>query len=52
MPLAVSEIDPNASTKFVYNNNPFGIGWKTIGWVSSAENTLPTTCQMERPPRP
>jgi branched-chain amino acid transport system substrate-binding protein len=52
MPLAVSEIDTNAPIKFVYNNKPFGIGWKTVGWVSTAENTLPTTCQMKRPPKP
>ncbi len=52
MPLAVSEIDTNARIKFVYNDKPFGIGWKTVGWVSTAENTLPTTCQMKRPPRP
>ncbi|MCP4631221.1 MAG: branched-chain amino acid ABC transporter substrate-binding protein [bacterium] len=52
MPMVVSEIDPNALVKFVYNNKPFGIGWKTDGWVSTAENTLPTTCQMKRPPRP
>lgn len=52
MPMVVSEIDPNASVKFVYNNKPFGIGWKTAGWVSTAENTLPTTCQMQRPPKP
>ena len=52
MPMCVSEIDTNASTKFVYNEKTFGIGWKTVGWVSAAENTLPTTCQMERPPRP
>ena len=52
MPMVVSEIDPNAKVKFVYNNKTFGIGWKTAGWVSTAENTLPTTCQMQRPPRP
>lgn len=52
MPMVVSEIDPNASVKFVYNNKTFGIGWKTAGWVSTAENTLPTTCQMQRPPKP
>jgi len=52
MPMVVSEIDPNAPVKFVYNNKTFGIGWKTAGWVSTAENTLPTTCQMERPPKP
>ena len=52
MPMAVSEIDTNAAHKFVYNDKPFGIGWKTAGWVSTAENTLPTTCKMKRPPRP
>ena len=52
MPMAVSEIDTNALVKFVYHDKPFGIGWKTVGWVSTAENTLPTTCQMQRPPRP
>jgi branched-chain amino acid transport system substrate-binding protein len=52
MPMVVSEIDPGAKVKFVYNNKPFGIGWKTAGWVSTAENTLPTTCQMQRPPKP
>ena len=52
MPMVVSEIDPDAKVKFVYNNKPFGIGWKTAGWVSTAENTLPTTCQMQRPPKP
>jgi branched-chain amino acid transport system substrate-binding protein len=52
MPMAVSEIDTNALVKFVYHDKPFGIGWKTVGWVSTAENTLPTTCQMQRPPKP
>jgi branched-chain amino acid transport system substrate-binding protein len=52
MPMAVSSIDPNAPIKFVYHDKTFGIGWKTDGWVSTAENTLPTTCQMQRPPRP
>jgi branched-chain amino acid transport system substrate-binding protein len=52
MPLAVSSIDPNAPIKFVYANETFGIGWKTDGWVSSKENSLPTTCKMDRPPRP
>jgi branched-chain amino acid transport system substrate-binding protein len=52
MPMAVSEIDTKASHKFVYNGKPFGIGWKTVSWVSTAENTLPTTCQMDRPPKP
>lgn len=52
MPLVVSSIDPNAPIKFVYAGETFGIGWKTDGWVSSAENTLPTTCKMERPPKP
>ena len=52
MPMAVSEIDTKASHKFVYNGKPFGIGWKTVSWVSTAENTLPTTCQMQRPPKP
>ena len=52
MPMAVSEIDTKAATKFVYNDKPFGIGWKTVSWVSTAENTLPTTCQMKRPPKP
>ena len=52
MPLVVSSIDPNAPIKFVYAGETFGIGWKTDGWVSSKENSLPTTCQMQRPPRP
>ena len=52
MPMAVSQIDPNAPIKLVYNNEKYGIGWKTEGWVSTAENTLPTTCQMKRPPKP
>lgn len=52
MPMAVSEIDTNAPIKFVYDDKPFGIGWKTVGWVSTAENTLPTTCEMKRPPKP
>jgi len=52
MPLAVSSIDPNAPIKFVYHDKQFGIGWKTDGWVSTAENTLTTTCQMKRPPKP
>ncbi|MEE8416176.1 MAG: ABC transporter substrate-binding protein [Desulfobacterales bacterium] len=52
MPLVVSSIDPNAPIKFVYQDKTFGIGWKTEGWVSTAENTLPTTCKMERPPKP
>jgi len=52
MPLAVSSIDPNAATKFVYHDKTFGIGWKTDGWVSTAENTLKTTCKMKRPPKP
>ena len=52
MPMCVSEIDANAKTKFVYRGKTFGIGWKTVGWVSAADNTLPTTCQMKRPPKP
>ncbi len=52
MPLVVSTIDPNAPIKFVYHDKTFGIGWKTEGWVSSAENALPTTCKMTRPPKP
>jgi branched-chain amino acid transport system substrate-binding protein len=52
MPMVISSIDTNAPIKFVYNDKTFGIGWKTDGWVSTAENTLPTTCQMQRPPRP
>ena len=52
MPLVVSSIDPNAPIKFVYGGKTFGIGWKTDGWVSTAENTLPTTCKMKRPPKP
>ena len=52
MPMVVSSIDPNAPIKLVYNDKTFGIGWKTDGWVSTAENTLPTTCKMERPPKP
>ena len=52
MPMAVSSIDPNAPMKLVYNDKTFGIGWKTDGWVSTAENTLPTTCKMKRPPKP
>jgi branched-chain amino acid transport system substrate-binding protein len=52
MPMVVSSIDPNAPIKFVFSDKPFGIGWKTDGWISTAENTLPTTCQMQRPPKP
>ncbi|HEA66541.1 MAG TPA: branched-chain amino acid ABC transporter substrate-binding protein [Desulfobacterales bacterium] len=52
MPMVVSSIDPNAPIKFVYGGETFGIGWKTDGWVSTAENTLPTTCKMKRPPKP
>jgi branched-chain amino acid transport system substrate-binding protein len=52
MPMVVSSIDPNAPVKFVYNDKQFGIGWKTDGWVSTKENTLPTTCKMKRPPKP
>ena len=52
MPMVVSSIDPNAPIKLVYNDKTFGIGWKTDGWVSTAENTLSTTCKMERPPKP
>jgi len=52
MPMVVSSIDPNAPIKFVYHDKTFGIGWKTDGWVSTAENTLPTTCKMQRPPKP
>lgn len=52
MPLCVSEMDLNSPIKLVYDNEPFGIGWKTVGWISTAENTLPTTCQMNRPPQP
>jgi len=52
MPMVVSSIDPNAPIKFVYQDKTFGIGWKTDGWVSTAENTLPTTCKMQRPPKP
>ena len=52
MPMVVSSIDPNAPVKFVYNDKAFGIGWKTDGWVSTKENTLPTTCKMKRPPKP
>ncbi len=52
MPMVVSSIDPNAPIKFVYNDKTFGIGWKTDGWVSTAENTLATTCKMKRPPKP
>ena len=52
MPMAVSEIDTNAAVKFIYNKKTFGIGWKTVDWISAAENTLPTTCQMKRPSKP
>ncbi len=52
MPMVVSSIDPNAPIKFVYHDKTFGIGWKTDGWISAEENTLPTTCKMKRPPRP
>jgi branched-chain amino acid transport system substrate-binding protein len=52
MPMVISSIDPSAPIKFVYHGKTFGIGWKTDGWVSTAENTLPTTCKMDRPPRP
>ncbi len=52
MPMVVSSIDSNAPIKFVYHDKQFGIGWKTDGWVSTAENTLPTTCKMKRPPKP
>ena len=52
MPMAVSSIDTNAPIKFVFHDKQFGIGWKTDGWVSTAENTLPTTCKMKRPPKP
>jgi branched-chain amino acid transport system substrate-binding protein len=52
MPMVVSQIDPNAPIKLVYSNEKYGIGWKTEGWISTAENTLPTTCQMQRPPKP
>ena len=52
MPMVISSIDPNAPIKFVFHGKTFGIGWKTDGWVSTAENTLPTTCKMDRPPMP
>lgn len=51
MPMAVSSIDPDAKTKFMYHGKTFGIGWKTDGWVSAKENALSTNCKMKRPRR-
>ena len=51
MPLVVSTLTRDAARKFVYQGKNLGIGWKTDGWASRADLTLPTTCKMKRPPR-
>lgn len=51
MPLVVSTISRDVARRFVYKQKNLGIGWKTDGWASRADLTLPTTCKMERPPR-
>lgn len=49
MPMVVNSMDEAAPIKFVFNDESFGIGWKTEGWVSRSQSTLPTSCQMKRP---
>ena len=49
MPMVVSEIDPNAPIKMIYNDQPVGIAWKTVGWASKDDMTLKSVCKMKRP---
>ena len=49
LPMVVSTIDLQAPKKMIYNGKPVGLGWKTDGWVSREDLTLPTTCKMKRP---
>ncbi|MEE8554731.1 MAG: ABC transporter substrate-binding protein [bacterium] len=48
-PLVVSTLDDQAPRKIVYEKQNLGVGWKTDGWVSREDLTLPTTCDMKRP---
>lgn len=49
LPMVVSSIDLQAKKMLIYNGKQMGMGWRTDGWISREELTLPTTCKMKRP---
>ena len=48
-PLVVSTMDPQVPNKIIYGQENLGVGWRSDGWISRDEITLPTTCEMKRP---
>ena len=49
IPMVLSEIDDKAPQTFIYNNEDYGIGFKTLDIVSKDDVSQPTTCKMNRP---
>ena len=47
--MVISHISEDVKKTFVYNGKNYGMGYKTDGWISKEDITLPTTCKMKRP---
>ncbi len=50
-PMVVSHISADVKRPFIYNGENYHMAYETDGWIDRADMTLPTTCEMERPPR-
>ena len=47
--MVISHISDNVPKPFIYNDQNYGMGYVTDGWISQKDITLPTTCKMIRP---
>jgi len=50
-PMVVSHVSTDVKRPFIYNGENYKMAYKTDGWISRADLTLPTTCKMKRPPK-
>ena len=47
--MVISHISDNVPKPFIYNDQNYGMGYVTDGWINQKDITLPTTCKMIRP---
>jgi len=47
--MVISHISDNVPKPFIYNDQNYGMGYVTDGWINQKDITLPTTCKMKRP---
>jgi branched-chain amino acid transport system substrate-binding protein len=48
-PMVISHVSTDVKRPFIYNGENYQMAYKTDGWISRADLTLPTTCKMKRP---